>query len=257
MRNVSFLAINTFRESRRSKVIYMFILLAALVILLSAFFGSVSVGDKVKVIKDFGLFSISIFAVAYAVFAGTTLIQKEIYHKTIYNTLSKPVRRWEFLCGKYFGILMSIFMLIIIIGLGLSLFVFLFEQKLDLNLFYAYLYILLEISIVCAAAMFFSAIVITPILSGIFTLVLFLVGRSIESLSFFIDQGLASGSSAKFLEVLQVILPNLNKLNISNSIVYGHLPSTDHIGFSFGYAAGYTIILLALASIIFQKRELN
>ena len=257
MSKILTLALNTFKESSRSAILYIIIFLALALILLSTFFGAVSVGDMTKVIKDFGLFSMSAFSVVFAVLFGTTLIQKEISLKTSYSVLAKPLTRSQFLVGKFLGLYLSIALIVLVIGLILSCYVFIFEAKLDTSLFIAYLYILLEAAILSAAVIFFSAIVITPILSGIFTLILFIVGRSIDAISFFIDDGIATGLAANILEIFQILLPNLSKVYISDSIVHGNVPGFDYVLLSVSYCLGYTALLLMIASVIFKRRELN
>ncbi|MCC6953509.1 MAG: ABC transporter permease subunit, partial [Deltaproteobacteria bacterium] len=96
---ITAIALNTFREAIRNKVLYSGFLFVALLIAGSALFGSVSVGSQIKVIKDFGLFSLSIFGAIVAVAIGVNLLNKELKQKTIYNILSKPVERWQFIVG--------------------------------------------------------------------------------------------------------------------------------------------------------------
>jgi len=81
MMKILYIGINTYRESVRSKILYSLIFFAVIVVCVSAFFGSVTIGDQVKVIKDFGLFAISLFSAAYAVISGSALLSKELSKK--------------------------------------------------------------------------------------------------------------------------------------------------------------------------------
>jgi ABC-type transport system involved in multi-copper enzyme maturation permease subunit len=94
------IAINTMREAIRNKLLYSILLFAVLVVAVAALFGSVSIGDQMKFVKDFSLMSVSLFGVAIAVMLGVSMLNKELGRKTIYNILSKPVARWEFIVGK-------------------------------------------------------------------------------------------------------------------------------------------------------------
>lgn len=251
------IALNTFRESVRSKVLYSIMFFALLMVGVSAFFGTVTIGDQVIVIKDFGLMSISIFSVAFAVISGSALLYKELSKKTVYNILAKPVSRAQFVVGKYLGMYVTAAVMAALMGLGLSLFVLMFEGKADLNLFYAYFYILLELMIVCAAAIFFSSIVVTPMLSGLFTFGVFLAGRSVTHMLYFVSPEHADSLTAKLLKALTWILPRLDMMNIGNDLVYGASISKDHLVWSIAYALGYAGILLILATAIFKRREFN
>lgn len=259
MRKISAIAGNTFRESIRSKVLYTVFVFAVMILLASTFFGTVTIGDQVKVIKDFGLFGISLFSVVYVTIAGATLLQKELERKTIYNILGKAVYRSDFIYGKYFGLLFTALVLSLFMSLGLMGYLYFFEGKFDYLILYACYFLLLELCIICAASLFFSSIVVTPVLSGIFTFAIFLAGRSSQYLSYFIDQGLVHGNGEKMLKGLHFALPNLDKLNIANDVVYMDLAaiSPEKIIWSSVYALSYAAILLILANIIFNRREFN
>ncbi len=259
MNKIIIIAQNTFRESVRSKILYAVILFAILLLLASTFFGTVTIGDQIKVIKDFGLFGISIFSVAYVVIAGATMLQKELARKTIYNILGKSVYRSEFLLGKYLGMLFTAVLLSVIMSLGLMVYLYFFEGKFDYLILYSCVHLVLELIIICAASIFFSAIVVTPVLSGIFTFGIFLAGRSSQYLNYFIEQGTVSELGVKILKSLSYIIPNLDKLNISNQVIYMDLNSISPEKFIWSslYAISYAFVLLILANIIFNRREFN
>ena len=48
--------------------------------------------------------AVSLFGVVIAIFVGIGLVSKEIEKRTFYTVLSRPVRRWEFIVGKFFGL---------------------------------------------------------------------------------------------------------------------------------------------------------
>src|SRR5438093_8224074 len=95
---------NTFRENIRDKILYNLILFALLMILSSVALGQLTLGQEYKVIVDLGLSSISIFGTLIAIFIGIGLVYKELEKRSIYALLAKPVRRWEFILGKYLGL---------------------------------------------------------------------------------------------------------------------------------------------------------
>jgi len=257
MKKVLCIAVNTYRESVRSKVLYAVLFFAVILVAVSALFGSVTIGDQVKVIKDFGLLSVSLFAVALVVISGSALLSKELQRKTIYNILAKAVYRWEFLLGKHLGLFITTVVMVFLLALGLCLFAFCFEGRLDPLLLLGALYVLLEILIVISAAIFFSSLVVTPMLSGLFTFALFIAGRSAEYI-LSMQAGLNGNAAAQtVLEIIYWMLPHLNELNIANSVVYGSGVSLEHLAFSAIYALSYAAALLLLANIVFVRREFN
>ena len=251
------IAVNTFRELVRGKVLYTTLFFAIVVILVSSLFGSVTIGDQILVIKDFGLFSISIFATAFAVIAGASLLHKELSLKTVFNILAKPVHRWQFLAGKFAGMFMTVLLMTFIMSTLLSLFVFSFEHRFDFSLLLCYPYIALEMIIVCAAAIFFSSMVVTPALSGLFTFGFFLAGRSVEYVLYFVREGSVSGLIESILKTLYYILPHLSVLNANLLETQNHLISTDiiRLAWSLLYSVSYACILISAATLIFKRRE--
>jgi ABC-type transport system involved in multi-copper enzyme maturation permease subunit len=252
MDKVLAIARTTYRESIRSKVLFSVLFASIAVVIVSSLFGRVTIGDQVKVIKDFGLMSLSLLSVSFVVVSGSALLHKELSRKTVYNILAKPVGRAEFLIGKYLGMLGTVVVLTALMGSMLSCYVGMFEGRFDLGMVQAYLYILFELVIVCAGAIFFSAVVVTPLLSGFFTLGLFIAGRSAEYVWKF---GEISGSSIP--KIIYPFLPHLDALAISNGVVYGELRSGVNMVWSFVYVATYAAILLLLAHMAFRRRHFN
>jgi len=116
MRRILAVAINTFREAVRDKVLYGMLGVALVVLVLTLAAAEVSLDQQRRIVLDVGLASISIFSVVVAVFLGSSLLYKEIERKTLYVILPKPIHRYEFLLGKYFGIVLTAFVFIMIMG---------------------------------------------------------------------------------------------------------------------------------------------
>ena len=252
------IALNTFRELVRGKTLYSVIFISAMIVAVSALFGSVSVGDQILVVKDFGLFSISASAVVFAVITGASLLHKELERKTIFNILSKPVKRWEFVIGKFLGMYCTQLIFLLLSSLVLCIFASFYNSHFDSNLLIASAFIALELLIVCASTLFFSALVVTPALSGLFSLGFFLAGRSVDYiLSFIQQQEIPDGIISNSLKGVYYLLPHLPQLNISNDVVFGIIPGLNYIAWTALYALSYASALLILASILFSRREFN
>ena len=96
-------AVNTFREAVRDRVLYNLVFFALMMIGAAILVGQISIGIERLVIINLGLSAISIFGLVMAVFIGVGLVYKEMEKRTLYSLLAKPIRRWEFLVGKYCG----------------------------------------------------------------------------------------------------------------------------------------------------------
>ncbi|MGB5812808.1 MAG: ABC transporter permease subunit [Polyangiales bacterium] len=110
------IALNTYREAVRDRVLFGVLVLAAGVLALTLALAELSLDQHMRVVTDLGLASISIFAVVVAIFLGSSLLYKEIERKTLYVILPKPIARHEFLLGKYVGIVVTCVVFIAIMG---------------------------------------------------------------------------------------------------------------------------------------------
>lgn len=110
------IALNTYREAVRDRILLGVIILAAGLLALTLALAELSLDQQMRVVTDLGLASISLFSVVVAIFLGSSLLYKEIERKTLYVILPKPIARWEFLLGKYFGIVMTCAVFIAIMG---------------------------------------------------------------------------------------------------------------------------------------------
>ncbi|HKP58160.1 MAG TPA: ABC transporter permease subunit [Polyangiales bacterium] len=109
-------AVNTFREAVRDRVLIGMLGVALCVLVFSLALAELSLDQQQRIVLDIGLSSISLFSVVMAVFLGSSLLYKEIERKTLYVILPKPIRRHEFLLGKYFGIALTVFVFVAIMG---------------------------------------------------------------------------------------------------------------------------------------------
>jgi len=169
---------NTFRENIRDKILYNLILFALLMILSSIALGQLTLGHEAKVIVDLGLGSISIFGTLIAIFIGISLVYKELEKRTVYALLAKPIHRWEFITGKYLGLLFTLLVNVAIMAAGLML-TLLYQGGIErytyLNLLPAVCVTLLSLMVTAALALGFSTFC-TAACSSLFTVFRWVAG---------------------------------------------------------------------------------
>lgn len=107
MNRIIAIAVNTFREAVRDKVLYGVVGFASAILVFTLALAELSLDQQARVVTDVGLASISFFSIVVAVFLGSSLLFKEIERKTLYVILPKPIERWEFLVGKFVGIALT------------------------------------------------------------------------------------------------------------------------------------------------------
>jgi ABC-type transport system involved in multi-copper enzyme maturation permease subunit len=254
MRKVLAIALNTAREAIRNRILYSILFFAVLMVGVSAVFGAASIGDQLKYMKDFSLMAVSLFGVIIAVVLGVNLLHQELGKRTIVNILSKPVARWQFLIGKFLGLFATLALVVGLMAGGVVGAFALFTGAVDWGLALAAGAALLEIMIVIAVAIFFSSLVVTPSLAGMFTAATFIAGRSSGYLTYFLTddhpplmRALAQG--------LYWALPRLDHYAIADQVVYGISLPPEYLSALVGYAFAYVAALLLLSAALFSRRE--
>ena len=102
------IAINTFKEAVRNRVLYVLLFFSVLIMFGAWTASTLSIDDETKIVRDLGIGAINFISVLIAVFVGIGLVYNDLDKKTIYTVVSKPIARWQFLLGKYFGLLLTI-----------------------------------------------------------------------------------------------------------------------------------------------------
>src|ERR1700682_3478774 len=108
MTSISVVALNTFREAVRDRVLYNLVLFALVMMAAAILIGQISIDIEQIVIVNLGLSAISIIGLLISVFIGVGLVSKEIEKRPLYARLSKPLRRWEFVVGKFGGLVLTL-----------------------------------------------------------------------------------------------------------------------------------------------------
>jgi len=253
MTKVAAIALNTFKEAVRDRILYAILVFALVMLAGSAVLVRLSVGGEGKILKDLGLACISIFGLVIAIFLGIGLVSKEIERRTLYTIISKPVSRHQFILGKYLGLVTTLLVNVLVMAVGLVGLVYVWEGSLSPSLPLAVLFIFLELMLVTALALLFSTFS-SPALSAIFTLCLFVAGHLSADLRLFAAH-LGGAATKGVAEALYFLLPNLSYLNLKDRAVHnlGIDPGTAGLALAYGISYVAAIILAAMA--IFQRRE--
>jgi ABC-type transport system involved in multi-copper enzyme maturation permease subunit len=232
------------------------ILILALGFIASALLlASLAIDQQVRVILDWGLFCISAFGVLLAILMGVSQVHKEIRRKNLYVVLTRPIHRWQYVFGKYLG--MAFTLLIEVSALALALVALLAMEGLTPSplLVKALLLILVEILVVGALAVFFASFS-SPYLSGLFTLGIFIAGRSLDALEKLAGKIIHPVLSALF-KALVFILPDFGHFNLSNRVVHQIALGWQEVAWLVAYGLGYLATVLFLSAWIFSKRDLT
>jgi ABC-type transport system involved in multi-copper enzyme maturation permease subunit len=248
------IARNTFRESVRDRILYNLVLFVLLITAAAIFLGELTGGQEARTIVNFGLSAMLLFGAFIAIFVGVALVSKEIEKRTVYAIFSKPVRRGEFIVGKYFGLCLTLLVNVSIMGVGVSLaLLYVGGNNLAISIWGAIFLIYLELTILTAIATLFSSFS-SPALSALLTFFIFIIGHFSASLRDF-AQNLDSSAAKAFFEFLYYFLPNLSFFSFITNAANDGFPPAAMLGGAFLYAVIYVSILLAAAVLIFSRRN--
>jgi len=254
MRTIRVIAANTLREALRDKILYLFLGFSVLLLASSKVFGVLTVGDQDKIIKDVGLAGIQFFLMLIAVMMSVLLVSREIDSRTVYYILAKPVRRWQFLLGKYVGLLATVLLNLVLMTVILVFFVWLYGGGLDFRLVLATGMIGVEMAVLVAFAMLFS-VVTKPILGSVFTLAIFVVGHVSQDL-WLLTRHLPGSVGRTMVSVLYYAVPNLERFNFKNEVVHQLPIPAAAIGWALVYGSLFTALVLVLACLRFERKDL-
>jgi ABC-type transport system involved in multi-copper enzyme maturation permease subunit len=250
---IAAIAKNTFREAVRDRILYLLFFFAAVCLIFSRVLAVLTVGDRLKIIKDVGLASISFFGVLMAILMGTGLVYKEIDKKTIFTLLSKPIHRAQFILGKYLGLVLTLFIMTILMAAIFLAVIFLHSFRIEWPMLVAILFIFLELLLITAVAILFSTFS-TPILSSLFSLSFYIIGHLSWGLETLIRK-IRPGFGRISLQVLYTCLPDLENFNFRTEVVQRlPIPSSIYAA-SVLYGLFYAAFILGLAVLIFRKRD--
>ena len=253
------IALNTFREAARIRVLYGILVLVVGANLFAIVLGEMSLGNAARVARDVGLAGISLFGSLTAIFLGVFLLYTEVQRRTIHSIVSKPIERWEFVVGKYTGMML---VLSVLVGVfSVAMLGMLVLQGVDVTgaIPKAIVLAWFEVMTVAAIAIFFSSFS-TPFLSGIFALAMWVIGRVTP------DILLATKSAAAWIRITArtalEIVPDIHLFSPSGRViegahasVHGEFVSWGYVGLASLHGVGWIVGLLALACLQFHRRD--
>ena len=254
---ISAIASNTFREAIRDRVLYNLIGFAILMAGASILVGQISVDVEKPVVINLGLTVVSLFGVVMAIFIGIGLVSKEIDKRTLYTVLSRPVQRWEFILGKFFGLTGTLAINTVCMAIGVFLSLLYVGHKLvsaDASVLVALYFIVLQFVIVTALALLFSSFS-SPLLSALFAFALFVIGSFSEDLHSV--AALSKGLPHWLITGVAYVIPNFSALNVIASVAHGDAVAGKLILANTVYAMVYAAMALSGAILIFERRNLK
>jgi ABC-2 family transporter protein len=301
------IALNTYREAVRARVLLGVFAVALATCAYSLVVASLSLHNEARVVADLGAASLSLYGTLVAIVLGSTSLYRELEHKTIFPILSRPVRRWEYLVGKYLGAMITVLVFVAVdasavlgllalesgqapwkvgaalVALLAVLGVALLRARLG-RVYVAIPWSLLlvaaawlgaapafeerqlvaaaaalaacEVGIVAAVATFFASFS-SPVLTAAFTAMIFVVGRSADTLAH-LPKRIFGETMVSVFHALSRVLPNLHVYVPPRSLLLGQVAGVavwPYVGGAALHALLYVTALLAAGSLAFARRD--
>lgn len=248
------IAKNTFREAIRDRILYNLVLFVLLITACAVLLGELTDGQEARTIVNIGLNAMLLFGAFISIFVGVGLVSKEIEKRTVYAIFSKPVRRSEFIVGKYLGLCLTLLVNTAIMGIGVSIaLVYVGGGSLLSAVWPSILLIYLELTVITSIAILFSSFSSTS-LSALLTFMVFLIGHLSSSLKE-LGANLNSLAARAILDGIYYILPNLSIYSFRTEAANGMIAASDILAAAVLYAIAYVAIVLTITIFIFMRRN--
>jgi ABC-type Na+ efflux pump permease subunit len=295
---------NTFTEAVRQKVLNVLLLFALVLIGASVSVSALAAtapdtstlyGEQIKFVKDFGCGAIGLFGFLIALLSVAQLIPQELQNRTIYTILSKPVRRAEFLLGKFLGVVLLLALCVALMSLAFAAALYFQEAKdvaltngdygkgtahwnssptvlsmyehdigdirhdvRDPGLIEAILLLFAKLVMTTGIALLVSTFATSSIFTIVTTFMIYLIGHMEGAArAAWLGHGAETNLAlTSLLGLISVLIPDMNSFTIVDEILAGNAVPWSHAFDLLGYAGIYLVVILALAVIIFDFREI-
>ncbi len=253
MRNTWILARNTFREAVRDRLLTTVLVFGGILVTGSVVLAPLTLGEQDRVIRDLGLSAVSAFTLLLIVLVGTGMVHREIDRRTIETILSQPVDRAHFILGKFFGMYASVLVSFFVLSAVYLAVATLFGGGFRWHLLEALWLVAVEAFVVTAIAILFSAVA-SPLLSAVFTSLVFVAGHLADDLRLLAEQS-GNGAVAAASQFAYVLLPALHHFDVRNNVVSGVPVPPDQILGCTAYSILYAGAVLVVTIVVFHRRD--
>jgi hypothetical protein len=251
--------------------------------------------EQIKFVKDFGCGAIGLFGFAIALLSVAQLIPQELHNRTIYTILAKPVRRSEFLLGKFLGVILLLALCVALMSLAFAVALYfqewkdisltgvvygigtpawhpnpviltqyhadldgIYHQVRDPRLVEAILLIFAKLVMTAGIGLLISSFATSSIFTIVTTFMIYLIGH-MEATARGVWLGHGAETSlweSSLVGLISMLIPDMNSFTIVDEILAGNPVPWAHTFDLLGYAGVYLVVLLALSVVIFDYREI-
>ncbi len=243
----------TFREAIRNKILYGIGFFAIAIFLFSLVLGELSLYERERVIRDVGMTFIMIMGIGLAIYTGIGQLHREIDRRIIYTILSKPIRRYQVIIGRFLGIAVTLLFELAAMFLVFILLLLVNGMGLDVTLFQAFWLTYIESLVVAAAALMFSTFS-SAMLSSLMSVGFVIIASLYPQLSIYAEKNDMISVRA-FMHGAQFVLPNFGHFDVSTQVSYALEIPASHVLWSSFHGLTYVVVLICIAAAVMEKRD--
>lgn len=276
----------TLTEALRQKTLNVVLLFSLVLLGGSDFFTQFSFQEEFKFLKDLAYAVISISGLLVALMGAAQLIPAEIERRTLYTTLSKPVHRFEFVLGKYLGLLLLLTLIVAIMSAVFAGVLFWKESRIvgdmlagaggtpneaqqqlidsvtaqsrDPGMIQAIVLVWCKLAVIAAISVFFSTIATSTIFIVSTTLMIYFTGhlQAVARQLWLHEQTVPEFSKKALLAVIAWIIPDFQTYNLIDEIIAGNRILWSDSASVVLYSLLYVVVVMVVAGLVFEEREL-
>ncbi len=249
MSRILAIAWQTVREAMRAQVLYVLGGSGLLIIAGATLLAPIALGQVRRIVLDLGLTAMSLIGLLVLTLLGTNLVAREIERRTVDVLLVKPIRRADYVLGKYLGLLMTLAVLVAAETVFLLVAVVLVSGTPEPRTFLGGAMVLLELATLAALVLLFASFA-GPLVAAFLTVATYVAGHLVSDLFAF-----ATAAGAPALAWAYYALPNLASFDVRPEVVHGLALEPGRLMLAVAHGASYSALALVLAILVFERRE--
>ena len=253
------LALATFRSTTRSRLSVMVLVFGVALLMVTSLMTAGSLHEEARLMRNLGLFLGSLLACLSTLIISAQSLYRDLERKSLFTIATKPISRGVIIWGKYLGVALTSAALVTLMTLAWFTLAWRLGVTVDLMMLKAWWLVWVESIVIGAVAMLFGSFS-TPLIASLLALGVMVIGRFSAEIIQLQERAVKLDESSFPLELargLLEILPPLHLYNVTEEVVYGvNLPSSYWVNATLT-GLTYSAICLALAQVIFQRRDLT
>lgn len=242
-------------ENVRKQVFHVLVLGAVVIIFSSTMLSFFTLGVQVKILKDLCLASIILSAGMISIALASGAIPGDVEAKTAYPILARPVRRWEYVLGKYFGVMATTMVSVLLMAMAFGLLLFRYQHTIEPFMLTAIAFVVLESSVMAGITILLSTFT-TPVAAAVVSFFVFVCGTVKIGYLGPVVNGSGVGIAKDLGGIIYHLLPNLECFNFKDALVHGVAVPKPYMVLVAVYGASYAAFAIGAACGIFARREL-